>query len=51
MFVPPVHPPGHAQADFGESIGIDRRERGDVLSVAPGVLVRYRLNDYSVPTT
>ena len=22
MFVPLVHPPGHAQADFGESIGI-----------------------------
>ena len=37
MFVPLVHPPGHAQADFGEAIGIDRRERGDVLSVAPGV--------------
>src|SRR3979490_352012 len=22
MFVPLVHPPGHAQADFGEAIGI-----------------------------
>ena len=22
MFVPLVHPPGHAQADFGEAIGV-----------------------------
>ena len=27
MFVPLLHPPGHAQADFGEAIG-DHRQRG-----------------------
>ena len=27
MFVPLVHPPGHAQVDFGEALGDHRRRR------------------------
>ena len=43
MFVPLVHPPGHAQADFGEAIG-DHRWRGaqdPLLRVRPAALGRH----------
>jgi len=69
MFVPLVHPPGHAQADSGHEGTIGERLERDLAafqaplpapydacekvptSVSSLSLVRYRLNDYSVPTT
>ena len=49
MFVPLVHPPGHAQVDFGEAIGIIggiecKNSLFRIRSAALGRLLRHRLS-------
>jgi len=44
MFVPLAHPPGHAQADFGEALavigGVEQKIRKHPVSTAGTVLIK-----------